>query len=205
MCSVISSNLKISQGHLDRLQFIDILLNHFGDKIDVFGRGFNDIVDKWDAIVPYKYHIVIENSSFEDYWTEKLADAFLGESYPIYYGAKNINSYFDKESLATIDINKPEEAVKIIEEAINGNYYEKYKNQIIKSKNKVLDEYNLFPTIISKVIDKNTKIYEKSKINIKPEIYFQINLLKKIKLILRKKRIINRIWSKYRKLRPKNI
>jgi len=179
ICSVISSNSTSTQGHRDRIKFTEILKMHFGDKIDFFGRGFNEIEDKWDAIASYKYHIVIENSSFEDYWTEKLADVFLGEAYPIYYGAKNIYSYFDKDSLITIDIYNPEEAIKIIEKVINENYYERYKHKIIESKNKILDEYNLFPTIINKIIN-GTSISEQgvSKILLKPESYFSDSTIK---------------------------
>ena len=41
----------------------------------------NDIPDKWDAIAPYKYHIVFDNLlSNRTHWSEKLADSFLGFS-----------------------------------------------------------------------------------------------------------------------------
>lgn len=204
ICSVISSNKVDIQGQKDRIRFVELLKTHFGDKIDFFGRGFNDFEDKWDAIAPYKYHIVIENSSFDDYWSEKLADAFLGEAYPIYHGANNIYSYFDKDSLTKIDIYNSGQAIKIIEEVINGNYYDKYKHKIIESKNKILDEYNLFPTIISKVIlqDVNQK-NEKNRIVLTPEVYLKMTLIKKLKFKLLGKKIIKKYWSKYRKLRPK--
>lgn len=171
LCSVILSNKAITRGHKDRINFVNTLKNHFGDKIDIFGRGFKNIEDKWEAIGPYKYHIVLENSSVDDYWTEKLADAFLGESYPIYYGANNIYSYFDKNSLTKIDIYKPEQAINIIEKVIEEDYYNKHKKEIIKSKIKILDEYNLFPTIISKIIvqDENRN-HEKNKVVLKPEV-----------------------------------
>lgn len=187
--SVILSNKAFTQGHRDRIDFVKMLKNHFGDKIDIFGRGFKEVEDKWNAIAPYKYHIVLENSSLNDYWTEKLADAFLGESYPIYYGANNIYSYFSKNSLTKIDIHKPEEAIKIIEMVMEGNYQEKYKNEIIKSKNKILDEYNLFPTIISKIIVKDeNQNYEKNKVVLKPEV-----LSKKLFI----KRLLKRILPTY--------
>jgi hypothetical protein len=195
LCSVISSNKIVTKEHRDRINFVGMLKNHFGDSIDVYGRGFKEIDDKWDAIAPYKYHIVIENSSFDDNWTEKLADAFLGESYPIYFGANNIYSYFDKNSLTQIDINNPEEALKIIKELISKNYYEKYRNEIIKSKHKILDEYNLFPTIISKLIEPYSGLTpQKNMVELQPEIYFS-NILK-----IKSKLLSNKIIKKYAKL-----
>jgi len=60
ICSVISSNTILTQGHEDRVKFIESLKAHFGDRIDFFGRGINEVEDKWDAIAPYKYHISLE-------------------------------------------------------------------------------------------------------------------------------------------------
>jgi hypothetical protein len=178
LLSVISSNKKKIKGHYDRLEFISFLKEYFKDRIDVFGRGINEIEDKWDAIAPYKYHIVLENSRFDDYITEKLSDAFLGEAYPIYYGAGNVYSYFSEDSLTCIDILKPSEAVKKIEMVIEGNYYGKYISNIRMSKMKVLDEYNLFPTIVDKFIntDKN-KNKEKSEVILKPACYYGVRAI----------------------------
>ncbi|KYC45386.1 MAG: Glycosyltransferase family 10 (fucosyltransferase) [Candidatus Methanofastidiosum methylothiophilum] len=205
ICSVISSNKNFIQGHRDRNQFVEILKNHFEDKIDIYGRGFKEIEDKWDAIAPYKYHIVIENSSFNDYWTEKLADAFLAEAYPIYYGAENIDSYFSKNSLTKIDIHSPEKAIKIIEKVIQEDYYNKYKNEIRESKQKILDEYNLFPTIVSKLIVQDIdKKHNKSKIILKPEIYFRVSMIKRLIKIILPAPLYNIIKTNLKKLRHKD-
>ncbi len=41
------------------------------------------------------FHICVENISESDYFSEKILDAFLGESIPIYKGCPNISKYFD--------------------------------------------------------------------------------------------------------------
>ncbi|MCK9265638.1 glycosyltransferase family 10, partial [bacterium] len=149
------------------------LKEYFKDKIDLFGRGINEIEDKWDAIAPYKYHVVLENSCYDDYFSEKLSDAFLGEAYPIYSGASNVYSYFSKDSLVCIDIKKPSVAVKIIETIMANEFYEKYRASIIKSKMKVLNEYNLFPTVLDKFINiDNNMSRAKMEIVLKPEQYY---------------------------------
>ena len=139
-----------------RLRFRDKLEKHFGNRIDVFGKDKNFLNDKWDGLAPYEYSIVLENSVHNDYWSEKLSDAFLSLCYPIYCGAPNIHRYFDKTMLTTIDISKPEQAMKKIENIISSNTYEKSIAAIKEAKQKVLNKYNLF-ALITKFIEKNEK------------------------------------------------
>ena len=148
LLSVITSNKVITKGHRDRLKFVEQLKNHFGDKIDIYGRGFNDVSDKRQAIQDYKYHIVIENFSSPYYWTEKLSDAFLCDAYPLYYGCKNLANYFSVNSFSYIDIYDIDRSIKIIEDAINNNFYEKNINSINEAKMMILEKYNIFPEII---------------------------------------------------------
>lgn len=144
LLSVISSNKTYTKGHKQRLEFVKILKEYFGNVLDVYGRGLSDFQDKWDVIAPYKYHIVLENSSQNYYWTEKLSDCFLGESYPLYYGCKNLDNYFDVNSFSSIDICDPELAIKKIEFAIENNLYDKNLESLLKSKNLILNHYNFF-------------------------------------------------------------
>lgn len=145
--SVISSGKDGSPGHRQRLEFIRILKNHFGEKIDIFGRDINEIEDKWDALAGYKYHIALENCSVEDYWSEKLSDAYLARCYPIYWGCPNIEKYFHPSSLTPIDITQPDRAIHLIEEALRNNRFEQAQAYIEKARNDVLNKYNVFPMI----------------------------------------------------------
>lgn len=45
---------------------------------------------------PYRFAIVMENSNFAGYVSEKLLNAFLAESIPIYFGAEDIGMYFNE-------------------------------------------------------------------------------------------------------------
>lgn len=190
LLSVVTSNKNHTKGHRDRLEFIYKLQQHFGDKIDVFGPGlglygsnkdrikFKYHENKWEALASYKYHIAIENSQYPDYWTEKLTEAFVAETYPFYFGCPNIFDYFNGKSLTPINILKPEEAIEIIERKIEENTYEKSLEEILKAKNLILEKYQLFP-MLEKIFEthkSDTKIITRT---IHPEIYFQDTLLKK--------------------------
>ncbi len=153
--AIITSNKILSKGHRKRVEFVELLQHEFGGSLDVYGHGYLDIADKLDVLKEYKYTIVIENGSFSDYWTEKLADAFLCECFPIYYGCTNIYKYFPKESLSIIDINKPVEAIKKIKAILDSNFYEQKRPFIINSKRLVLENYNMFTQIIRCIKMKN--------------------------------------------------
>jgi len=94
LLSCVVSNKSGTRGHNWRIETAIALKAHFGEQIDMFGFGWNPIADKRDAIDPYLHTIVIENECRENYWTEKLSDAILGYSQPIYAGASNVGSYF---------------------------------------------------------------------------------------------------------------
>jgi len=159
--SWITSNLNFKPGHKLRLSFKDFL-EQTNFKFDLFGRGFNPIEDKFDALFPYKYSIAIENFSCNDYWTEKIADCFLSWTIPIYYGAKNINSYFPSNSIIHIDPKDPISSLKTIKESIADNFWENNLQSLETARNLILDEYQLFPTISNR--SKEQEIHSKPKL-----------------------------------------
>lgn len=169
LASVISSDKKYTRGHRERLMFVDHLMKHLEGQVDLYGRGFAEVEDKWQAIAPYKYHIVLENSAFPHYFTEKLSDAFLGWSYPIYYGCSNIHEYFPPSSLVSIDISNPRQAVDQIKRVIFSDAYEKQIGQIEKARELVLRHYNLFPFLAEYV--KSEDLGRREKTHLRPEKY----------------------------------
>jgi len=142
LCSVVCSNKAVSKGHRQRLAFVELLKRKFGDQIDVYGRGFNEIKDKDEALAGYRFHIAIENSIHRDYWTEKLADPFLRGCFPIYAGCPNLIDYFPEGSFAPIDIDKPAQAINAIR-SIMGSDLDKINSAALEeAKRRVLWEHN---------------------------------------------------------------
>lgn len=141
MISVVCSNLTTTHGQRDRLKFLDKLKQAMPNRILHYGRGFQTINDKFDAIRPHRYHLVLENSSTPDYWTEKLADAYLGFAYPIYAGCPNLAEYFPAEGFTPIDIRNHDASITIIH-----NLLERGANTsaIGECRRRVLDVYNPF-------------------------------------------------------------
>ena len=83
-------------------------------------------------------------------------------SYPIYYGAPNVGNYFDNESMETIDIADLNGSIRKIEEILEKDPYQEKLPKIIESKNKVINEYNVFSRV-AKVCNENARDFEKDK------------------------------------------
>lgn len=144
LCSVITSNKTGTIEYKRRLDFMEILKKELPDQVDLFGRGINEIDDKADALMPYLFNIVLENSDKQNYWTEKLSDPILTLTYPIYSGCKNIEEYFSDKELTVIDIEKPQDAIEKIRSLLEDNSSFLNQKHMIKAREKVLYKYNLF-------------------------------------------------------------
>ena len=144
LLSVITSNKAFTRGHLDRIKFVEKLKAQLGDQVDIFGRGFRPFDDKWDVLRPYKYHIAIENSSEPYYWTEKISDCYLAETFPFYYGCTNLADYFSPEAYVPIDITQPDAAIDTIRRVIASRRFEQSADALELMKQRVLGPYNMF-------------------------------------------------------------
>ncbi|MBD2570585.1 glycosyltransferase family 10 domain-containing protein [Anabaena lutea] len=186
LLSVICSNKTFTSGHRARLKLLEALKNHFKE-LEFFGRPIRPIEDKWDAIFPYKYNIVLENGSVPHYWTEKLTDAYLGYALPLYYGCPNITDYFSPDAFLPIDTERIDWTIHTIEQAINNNLYEKSLPAIIEARHQVLYRYNLFP-MLAELCSQLTGS-SKQKITLRPDFEFKteskISLLAKTNQVLR--------------------
>lgn len=151
--SVVCSDKTFLPGHKKRYAFVNRMIGHFKDRIDVFGHGFNPIDDKWEALAPYEYSIAIENSALPGYFTEKIGECYLAHTFPIYYGAPDISDFFDPQSYITIDTDDYLGSIKKIEELLEKQDWESFQQLLIKQKMLYLTEYQFFPAL-SKVLDK---------------------------------------------------
>ncbi len=168
---VLTSNKNFSKGHRKRLDFISQLKNHFGDQLDVFGKGINDFDSKFDLLSKYKYSIVIEND-FLNYWvTEKLFDCLLTYTIPIYYGCPNLKEIIKEDCYIPIDINYLNESIKLIEDSINNNYFEKKIHEVESARKNYLMNESFFPFLVGQLnkldfsLDKKLVIIEKDRLN----------------------------------------
>uniref|UniRef100_B8DIX6 Methyltransferase FkbM family n=1 Tax=Nitratidesulfovibrio vulgaris (strain DSM 19637 / Miyazaki F) TaxID=883 RepID=B8DIX6_NITV9 len=142
--SVVCSDKAFTAEHKARLEFLRRLKLDIPEQLDVFGRGFKPIGDKSEAIMPYKYHLVLENNRIQGFWTEKLADAFLGYALPLFSGCPDLMSYFPARSFVPLDISDYDAALAVIRSCLAGDEYASRFEQIRAARRKILYDYNMF-------------------------------------------------------------
>jgi hypothetical protein len=145
--SVVCSSLRTTPGQRRRLALLDALKQDLGDRLVHFGRGFEPIGDKLDAILPYAAHLVLENEQTPHYWTEKLVDAYLGFAHPFYLGAPNVGDYFPSASFTVIDADQPESAAVAIRRFLESGT-DHPSEAVCTARERVLDRYNFFSNAV---------------------------------------------------------
>lgn len=151
--SVIMSNLAYMPNHLKRRHFLARLQELFGDQIDVYGRGQRFIPYKDEALLPYRFHICIENCVVPDLWTEKLADPFLGWSVPVYAGCPNVDRFWPENAIVRLDMDDVEGSLATIGRLLKDApaEYQRRLGALKVARERVLVEYNI-TTLAEKVL-----------------------------------------------------
>jgi hypothetical protein len=96
--SLIASARADQDGHQLRHAIVDAVRAK-GLDVDIMGRAYRPFDKKSEGLAPYRYSVVIENTRSLGYFTEKLVDALLCETIPIYWGAPDIADHFDTSGM----------------------------------------------------------------------------------------------------------
>lgn len=175
LISIVSSSLANLPGHKKRFTFLNQMRGYLGDRVDYYGRGINPIVDKIQGLESYQYSVAIENSYIESYFTEKIFECFLTNTFPIYYGCPDLENYFDDRAFARIDIADHHNALMFIDEIISENGYEARVPYLREAKRLYLEKYFFFPAIID-IIEKDP-VLKTTKKKTKNKLYPEHNFL----------------------------
>lgn len=130
-CAVISNNWSSKINF--RINLVNIITKY--KDIDYGGKWRNNVggpvKDKIEFLNNYKFNICCENSQRDMYITEKILDAYLGNTVPIYAGG-NAETIFNPDSFINLNGKAEDEIIEIIKE-INENdeLYKKMYNATI--------------------------------------------------------------------------
>ena len=140
MVSLIASDKNSLIGHkLCHKVVEEIRKNEF--KVDIMGRKYRPIKDTSEGLSRYLFSVVIENSKQSSYFSEKLIDALICETIPIYWGAPNIGDFFHEEGI--IQCSSLSEIMSALN-SINLEDYLKRKEFLKKNKLIAQNEYSSF-------------------------------------------------------------
>jgi hypothetical protein len=96
--SLIASGKRDFEGHQLRHNLVEFV-HAKGLNVTVLGRGYAPFEAKSDGLAPYRFSVIIENIRERNYFTEKLVDAVLCETVPIYWGCPNIGEFIDTDGM----------------------------------------------------------------------------------------------------------
>ncbi|MEO6749278.1 MAG: glycosyltransferase [Casimicrobiaceae bacterium] len=159
MLSTICSGKYFDPGHIKRVDFLKFLEHKDDDvvRVDLYARDNPLGFTRWAgpvpgevkdaALAPYRYFFAAENNRERNFITEKLWEALLTETLCFYWGCPNAAEWVDPQAYIALDLDDFEGAFCTMKAAILANEWEKRVAIIRREKQKVLEEYQFFPTL----------------------------------------------------------
>jgi hypothetical protein len=142
----------IAGKHPIRTAAVEELSKYF--KVDVFGGMSNSPVDeKYSIAKNYQYMLCLENDLYPGYVTEKLVEAYVCESVPLYWGSTEGNDYLNSKSFINLrDFHDIETWAKHISALSETQYREIYEQPLLLSEPPaVLQLSELFDSILQRL------------------------------------------------------
>lgn len=142
--SMIYSDKQWLEGHRLRHQVANIVTG-----VDFYGGAINYIRSKEEALVDYRFSIVIENFKTDNNFTEKLLDCLLTGTIPIYWGCPNVGEYFDTRGMIIADTF--EEIISAVETLTEKDYIDRIeyvKENFNRAKNYAVTEDWIYENIL---------------------------------------------------------
>lgn len=159
-CSLVMSNSDMCDPR--RIQIIEVVNNY--REIASGGKFRNNIghrVDnKLEFLSKYKFNLALENSYVDGYVTEKIADAFISATVPIYWGGKSALSDFNPAAfINAADYSTLDSLVNAIKKIdSNPELYLSYLTAPSKLADTVIDFDDRLSTFLTRIAS-NPKIH----------------------------------------------
>ena len=101
--SYLTSSKTMCFGHHFRHEVFNKLPEQVGKLKVVKHMSPPEIPDKRPMLYPFQYSVVMENGKRRNWITEKLIDCLVARTIPIYWGAPNVNEYFNPDGILQFD------------------------------------------------------------------------------------------------------
>lgn len=91
----------------------------------------------------YRFSLVLENSNMQGYMSEKIVNAFLSGSIPIFYGTPDVKKVFNERSFIYYDILDPQKAIDRVRylERNHTAYFEVMNEPILANGEDTINQY----------------------------------------------------------------
>ncbi|WP_306031157.1 hypothetical protein [Stappia sp. MMSF_3263] len=153
LLSAVCSTKTLNRNQVRRLRFLRRVKATLGARLDIYGRGFQEIADKAEGLDGYRYHLVLENNLDPHCWTEKLADPLLAGVYPIFAGGPDLEAYFDPLGFTAIDITRPDSALAGIVRVLAEDPVSRpeVRGAMRENRRRLMEEHQFFPVLAAEL------------------------------------------------------
>lgn len=156
LSTVCSARQQTHTLHQTRYNLVKYISENVPE-LDWFGYGVIHLEKKYVALSPYRYHIAMENYIAPYHWTDKISDPLLGLCLTFYAGDPCLPEVFPADCYIPIPADNPEEACRIIKEAIANHEYEKRLPAIREARRLMIEKYNFYSRIAAVVHEAQAK------------------------------------------------
>lgn len=111
-----------------------------GDKKPCFGESM--------------FHLTVENSKNKNYFTEKIIDAFITKTIPIYWGCPNIDNFFDIRGIYVFE--NENEAINIMNSLTEEDYY--LRKEYVEKNYEIAIYYSIYFDRVENILDEIIKL-----------------------------------------------
>lgn len=95
LVSMIASYKNMCPGHRYRLEWI----NKLRGSVDLYGWEHNRLPTKDVGFKDYYFSITMENDNYPSIFTEKITDAFVMGTVPVFWGSPDISEFFNEKGI----------------------------------------------------------------------------------------------------------
>ena len=152
--SCLLSNKNFTPGHQKRLKFVNRLADISPNLLTLYGRNNisinNGALSHEDKYLAYKgseYNLCFENCSIPNYFSDKMFDAILMWSMPIYFGATNISEYLPPDSFHSLSKNLDEGDIEKVKNICKYPPSKKNIKALEESRHLILEKYSLWASL----------------------------------------------------------
>lgn len=190
---------KLLSSTYKRVESVGSFLNNMPD-----GQSVTR-VEKDSFVKRCKFTICFESTQYLDFTTEKIVDAFLGNTIPIYLGNPNIYEIFNPEAFINVkDRSDFERAIKLIKYLDeNDEEYLKMMSQPVYIKDTLVDEQmSKLRDFLFKIFDQPLETARRRSVVYLPKSYDKMLYSKFNEKTHRKRHVISNLKSKVAELFP---
>ena len=96
------------------------------------------------------FHIAVENSKHDNYFTEKIIDAFVTKTIPLYWGCPNIRDFFNLDGIILFEDEKD-----LIEKSkmLTPEFYREREQVMLENREKALGYVDLMERMKNLLIE----------------------------------------------------